>query len=193
MQPIVSAALLSCVHFEGLPDVGAAEEARSLYTSTPRAWDARVRHARALVRRWSRNGNFTLTGTAGERFTTETEIREQYGGILLVGDSQIRELAWALLKALTPSEELRFGTDGKQIFTEGKSESARLRSRRRLRGACLPQSVGKLGFTAVCYRARQAESSRVCEIFSPFHNSTHMEQSKQQWLFRKRASHLCTE
>ena len=147
-----------------------------------------MRRARALVRRPSaRRTNFTLSST-DTLLTNTNEIRESYSGVILVGDSQMRELAWAVLKALTPDDELRFGSDPRQIFSEGKTEASKQRSRRRLRGACLPQTVGKLGFTAVCSRADDANGvGGGCKIYSPFSNASHQEAMKQQWLFRSAA------
>ena len=132
----------------------------SLYDSTVREWDARVRHARSIVRKKGKQAraptNHTLEATEGEALVSSEEVRALYGGVMLVGDSQVRELAWAVLKALSPQFELRFGDDRGQLFTEGRTEAAQQRSRRRLRSPCLPQTVGKLGFTAVCTRGAQS-------------------------------------
>ena len=170
------AMLDDCVRFDALPDVRLPSDATSLYNSSASEWTARVKKARTLLRRQHRS-NFSLSSAVG--LTSAAEVRAAHGGIILVGDSQVRELAWAILKALTPFDELRFGNDGLQLFSEGKTEAARLRSRRRLRGACLPQTVGKLGFTAVCSRVEN-----VCRLYSPFRNGSHMERLKQLWLFK---------
>jgi hypothetical protein len=189
MLSATAASLLACVRYEGLPDARAAQDAADLdlYNSSARAWDARVKRARALVRKPAnrRLTNFTLSDTDGTGLASAGEVRRLFGGAVLIGDSQVRELAWSVLKALTPADELRFGDDRAQTFSEGKSEAAQLRSRRRLRGACLPQTVGKLGFTAVCYRGGGSDAAGGgCRLFSPFGNGSYMEKMKQLWLFR---------
>lgn len=176
--------IMGCVHVNDFPQLHTPKDPSLLYNSSTQSWESVVKGTRVLVRRWALRHNFSLSVTDGEQLVTSDEVRRKYSGIVLVGDSQVRELAWAILKLVTPHEELRFGNDSRQLFSEGKTEDARARSRRRLRSACLPQTVGKLGFTAVCYQAAQGTSTPLCRLYSPFNNATHMERSKRLWLFR---------
>ena len=52
-----------------------------------------------------------------------------------------------------------------------------------LRSSCVPQTVGKTGFTAAC-GAAYTDSPETCELYSPFKNKTHAEQMRKLLLTR---------
>ena len=70
-----------------------------VYTSSKGTWAQNVFDARILVR--MQNVSWMLSGTEGEKFADAAEIRERFGGIIYVGDSQIREIAWAGVQLMT--------------------------------------------------------------------------------------------
>ena len=122
----------------------------------------------------SANISWTLVGTAGENLASYREIREKYGGIIFVGDSQIREIAWAAMQMLTPGQPKLFHRQDK-VF-------ARLRPPGK--SACVPQTIGKTGFTASCGRRAFGSKGELlkpgtepeeCSLHSPFKNKSHAE------------------
>jgi len=159
-------ARLACIRFEGMPDMPAGTGSDpKIYASDKHAFGANVATGRLLVR--LQNVSWTLSGTAGERLATVAELRERYAGVVFIGDSQIREVAWAALQLLTPGQKHTFSPSD-PVF----------RGQRKLgRSACVPQSVGKTGFTAAC-------NTELCELHSPFHNKTHAEQMRRLLLTR---------
>ena len=96
--------------------------------------------------------------------------------MIFVGDSQIREVSWAALKLLVPDAQLRFA-DGDPVFTGGRGG----KKNNELRNTCVPQSVGKTGFTATCERIGTAAT---CGLHSPFHNKSHAEAMRKLLLTR---------
>ena len=150
----------ACVRFEGMPDMpaGMGGDPR-VYASDKHEFPRNVGTARLLVR--AQNISWTLVGTAGEQLVSSREIRERFGGIIFVGDSQIREVAWAALQMLTTGQSKRFAV-GDKVFARQRPPG---------QSACVPQSVGKTGFTATCDPAGQG----TCQLHSPFHNRSHAE------------------
>jgi hypothetical protein len=163
--------LLACVRFEGLPDMPPGTAADPIiYASQSKQFSSRVGEARLLVR--SANISWVLRGTAGEVFASSREIRERFGGIIFVGDSQIREIAWAALQMLTHRQPKRYS----------KTDRVFGGTRRPLGdSACVPQTIGKTGFTASCGVEGSAAgaSAEPCSIHSPFHNKSHAEKMRK--------------
>ena len=159
------AASLACVYIDGLPAMpaGSADDF-GVYGLNKSAWKGNVEAARATVR--AAPLSWTLVGNAGEEFASAEEIRSKYSGVILVGDSQIREVTWAMLQMLAPGQP-RHG--GKGISKHG------------LAGLCVPQSVGKTGFTATC---GAYGSGTPCLLHSPFDNRTHAESMRKLLLTR---------
>ena len=148
--------------------VGSAVDPK-VYSSSKKEFPSNVANARLLVR--SANLSWTLRGTAGENLASSREIREKYAGVIFVGDSQIREIAWAAMQMLTVGQTKRFYEQDK-VF-------ARLRPPGR--SACVPQTIGKTGFTASCGKLgpQPGDSGEECKLHSPFHNRTHAEQMRK--------------
>ena len=168
---MISVWVLGCVRFEGMPDMppGTASDP-SIYGSEKGVFNKNVMNARFLVR--TANLTWTLSGTAGERLANERELRERFAGVIFVGDSQIREVAWSALQMLLPQHQLGFAkTD--RVFAKQRPPS---------RSACVPQSVGKTGFTATC-----DTSTARCELHSPFHNKSHAELMRRLLLTKPHA------
>ena len=163
----------ACVRFEGLPDMPAGMGSDpAVYASGKKDFPKHVTEARLLVR--EANLSWTLVGTAGENLASYREIREKYGGIIFVGDSQIREIAWAAMQMLTPGQPKLFHRQDK-VF-------ARLRPPGK--SACVPQTIGKTGFTASCGRRAFGSKGELlkpgtepeeCSLHSPFKNKSHAE------------------
>jgi len=163
-------ALLACVQFEGMPEMPVGSSSNvSVYSTEKEPFKAHVFDARYIVRH--SNLSWTLVGTNGEELLDPAEIRKKYGGVIFVGDSQIREVAWSGLLMLTRGESLMYS---KRDRVFGNSRSKGL-----ARGACVPQSVGKTGFTAACGDASAADDGKPnCQLYSPFKNKTHAEQMR---------------
>ena len=109
MQRMLASALFACVRFGGLPDMAPESGAGnpSAYASERLHWSKSVFNARIQVR--SKNISWMLTGTEGEQLASAEELRERFGGVIFVGDSQIREIAWAGYQMLTTGrQEPRF-------------------------------------------------------------------------------------
>ena len=53
-----------------------------------------------------------LRATAPTSFVTASEIRAKFAGIVFVGDSQLRENAWATMRWLSESQLLRYAHAG---------------------------------------------------------------------------------
>ena len=161
---------MACVRFEGLMDMppGSASDP-AVYGSGKKEFPSNVAKARLLVR--SSNLTWALRGTAGENLASSREIREKYAGVIFVGDSQIREIAWAALQMLTVGQTKRF------------FEKDRVFARQRAPGksACVPQTIGKTGFTASCGALSPdlGGTGEACELHSPFRNKTHAEQMRK--------------
>ena len=139
MLVAVAGLAIACVRFEGLMDMppGSASDP-AVYASDKKAFPMHVTNARLMVR--SANLSWTLRGTAGEDLASFREIREKFGGVIFVGDSQIREIAWAALQMLTHGQQKRFHARDK-VFSKLRPPG---------RSACVPQTIGKTGFTASC-------------------------------------------
>ena len=147
-----------CVRWIGIPPLPTGSfNDTALYGVTNKKWGTNVNRARKLMRQPEAGFDWRLAGTAGEYLGRFSEVREKFAGVIFVGDSQIREVSWAALKMLTPAEEIRYDEKDPVVGRKRASE---------LGGSCVPQSVGKTGFTAEC-------RAGVCRMHSPFHNNTH--------------------
>ena len=142
-----------------------------LYGVGKKTWGSNVNSARKVVRNPETGFKWMLGGTAGERLVSPADVRDKYAGVIFVGDSQIREVAWAAMKLLAPGWELRFSTRD-PVF--GGSSA---RKNQQLENTCVPQTVGKTGFTATCKGAS-------CDVHSPFHNKSHAEAMRKLLLTR---------
>ena len=99
---LLTCAVRCCVLFPGFPKLDVAQPAQ-LYASRSGPWSASVEAARKRVRSTA-NLSWILEGTQGEQLVRAREIRAAYAGVIFVGDSQIREVAWAALQLLTPGQ-----------------------------------------------------------------------------------------
>ena len=142
-----------------------------LYGVGKKTWGSNVNSARKVVRNPEAGFKWMLGGTAGERLVSPADVRDKYAGVIFVGDSQIREVAWAAMKLLAPGWELRFSTRD-PVF--GGSSA---RKNQQLENTCVPQTVGKTGFTATC-------KGTSCDVHSPFHNKSHAEAMRKLLLTR---------
>ena len=146
-----------------------------VYTSSKGTWAQNVFDARILVR--MQNVSWMLSGTEGEKFADAAEIRERFGGIIYVGDSQIREIAWAGVQLMTTGKQkLRFSPKDPVFKPRSKAHAGM-----QLASSCVPQSVGKTGFTATCATLSTGEP---CDFHSPFKNKTHAEKMRKLLLTR---------
>ena len=172
--------LFACVRFAGLPDMPAGMASDpAIYAIEKKAFPANVQSARLMVR--ASNISWTLVGTAGENLASSQEIREKFGGVIFVGDSQIREVAWAALQMLTLGQTKRFAAHDKAFA----------RQRAPGKAACVPQSIGKTGFTASCgpqpTPGTEGGPGSACDLHSPFHNKSHAEAMRRLLLTKPHA------
>ena len=169
-------AALACVRFSGLPDMPPDTAGDPKVYATDRSTHGRnVFDARINVR--LKNVSWMLSGTEGEKLVTAAEIRERFGGIIYVGDSQIREIAWAGAQMMTNRVyKLRFSPKDPVLRPRSKAHATM-----QLESSCVPQSVGKTGFTATCPAVALGEP---CDFHSPFKNKTHAEKMRKLLLTR---------
>lgn len=140
-----------CVLIEGLP-----EDVRG------------HKHAQLEVRAAMRNRSWALVGTDGEELINPARVRSHLRGIVFVGDSQVREVAWAALTMLLGSSRIRFNASSKSgLWYPRPDDHEYLRPP----SPCLPTTFGRWGFTATCGRVRSAP----CRVLSPFANRTEAE------------------
>ena len=175
-----------CVHFEGMP---------SRWTNL--RWDYyRERRVRPSFTRWLKDNqrvrsevrrvsNFTwqLVGTEGEVLANASEVLSRFVGVIFVGDSQIREVAWAALRFLSAGRALTYrtrrhflptcagGTSAIQELSGADGQAAHSNVYG-LDRACVPRGIGRYGFTATC---DHENTSRACEISSPLEVRTNSE------------------
>ena len=169
LLPLLS---FGCVRFGGLPDMPPSSGAGDprAYASEKKLWAESVRQARIAVR--SQNISWVLSGTDGEQLAGADELRERFGGIIFVGDSQIREIAWAGFQMLiTGRQDLRFYPKDAVFKPRNKMKAVH-----QLHSSCVPQSVGKTGFTAACPTLASGEP---CNLHSPFPNKTYAEKMRK--------------
>ena len=160
----------SCVRFENFPTINAPSNDPALYRVKNKDWKAYTERARTDVR--GAHFDWLLVGDSGEVLARPEEVRAAFSGVIFVGDSQIREVAWAGLKMLLGEQKLRF-YQGDKVFGRRPRHS-------QLQGHCVPQSVGKTGFTATC----GADAAVACDVHSPFDNATHAEKMRKLLLTR---------
>jgi len=152
-----------------MPPSSGAGDPRA-YASENKLWAESVRQARIAVR--SQNISWVLSGTDGEQLAGADELRERFGGIIFVGDSQIREIAWAGFQMLiTGRQDLRFYPKDAVFKPRNKMKAVH-----QLHSSCVPQSVGKTGFTAACPTLASGEP---CNLHSPFPNKTYAEKMRK--------------
>ena len=92
----------------------------------------------------------------------------------------IREIAWAALQMLAPQQVQMFAAED-PVFGHAR--------KRTITSACVPQSIGKTGFTAACGALPDSPglASRgkfPCRLFSPFPNKTYAEKMRKLLLTR---------
>ena len=90
-----------------------------------------------------------LRATAPTSFVTASEIRAKFAGIVFVGDSQLRENAWATMRWLSESQLLRYAHAG-EAFNNTRNCPRVGCGGRVVANVCLPEAAGRLGFTAAC-------------------------------------------
>ena len=90
-----------------------------------------------------------LRATAPTSFVTASEIRAKFAGIVFVGDSQLRENAWATMRWLSESQLLRYAHAG-EAFNNTRNCPRVGCGGRVVANVCLPEAAGRLGFTATC-------------------------------------------
>lgn len=115
-------------------------------------------NARHLIR--SANMSWMLTSRSDERLVTAHEMRKRFRGVIYVGDSQVREVAWAAMQHLTSGETLELSRSD-SVFGTLKASV--------VRDACPPMDLVKGGFTAMC------SGSGTCVLRSPLHNVSRKE------------------
>ena len=175
---MLAAASAGCVKFEGMPTMPTGSSSSlSVYTLGKKRWAENVDAGRVAVR--SAPGApgsglagfpWRLVGTENEQLMSAARVRGTYAGVIYVGDSQIREVAWAGLSLLGLGAQLKYA----------KSDPVLTRSPRGLDKPCVPQTVGKTGFTATC-----AETpSLPCSLHSPWSNKSHAEHMRKLLLTR---------
>lgn len=178
MSMMLLGASCGCVRWVGMPTLPSdMVNHTELYGIGKKEWGRNVAKARTIVRSATADFNWLLAGTASERLVRAEEVRAAFAGVIFVGDSQIREVSWAGLKLLVPNAQLRFA-DGDPVFTGGRGG----KKNNELRNTCVPQSVGKTGFTATCNGIGSAAAA--CQLHSPFHNKSHAEAMRKLLLTR---------
>ena len=80
---------------------------------------------------------------------TASEIRAKFAGIVFVGDSQLRENAWATMRWLSESQLLRYAHAG-EAWNNTRNCPRVGCGGRVVANVCLPEAAGRLGFTATC-------------------------------------------
>ena len=182
-----------CVRFDGMPTRWAARkwdyysEQQLLPAATRKAeaarWQETVHAARVEVRSSSSFG-WRVSGT---KLASTDEVLKRYSGVIFIGDSQVREVAWAALRFLAAGRGLSYSTTrgaapldppppGVGTFLplchnksapinelgagEGLSRKERFKLIYDLGSTCSPRGIGRYGFTASC-------DSIVCRIHSP--------------------------
>ena len=119
--------------------------------STPDLID-RIARARGLARAALRKqAEWKL---AEVQLAAPAEIESKYAGIMVVGDSQARELAWGALKAIRRRAPLRWATGSADPLGELGSD-------------CLPVNAGKLGFVASCSPRAPTARAASCSPRAP--------------------------
>ena len=88
----------SCVRFENFPTINAPSNDPALYRVKNKDWKAYTERARTDVR--GAHFDWLLVGDSGEVLARPEEVRAAFSGVIFVGDSQIREVAWAALGLL---------------------------------------------------------------------------------------------
>lgn len=85
------------------------------------------------------------------------ELRDRFRGVVFVGDSQTREIAWGALHLTTPRAHIRFEPSDTVL---GKLPLHKAAS------ACVSIEVSKSSFTAAC----TSGVGGACTLSSPLHN-----------------------
>ena len=173
----------SCLHIRGLPSLppvplhallnrsvadpqplrARMAAARKHGAVASAAWQTIVSEARSTVRSAIGRGPWQLESTSASDVLVEAEdVERAFTGVVIVGDSQVRETGWALLQMMMASSHterrrtLRYAADDPMLG---------YRRRRGLDVAdlgvlCMPY-VARVGFTFAC-------SAGMCWLHSPF-------------------------
>ena len=175
-----------CVQFAGMPPLPSGTTSDTgLYGVSPTVWSANVMAGRDAIR--SASGfRWELEATApGEELVRAAEVRERYAGVIYVGDSQIREVAWAALGLLASGSPVEWNMSD-PVFS--RSNIAKRRptvipgaqaSQATWATGCVPRVVGKTGFHASCGAPGQP-----CLLSSPFANASEAERMRLLLLTR---------
>ena len=98
---------------------------------------------------------FDVVGEQGAAPVNPASVRAEWSGVIFVGDSQVREVAWQALKLLAGGAKFSYARghvlpscDGNSRMA-GESNAQLEFSRYNLNSVCPPRGVGKYGFTAV--------------------------------------------
>ena len=126
-----------------------------------------------LIRLKAENLSFELQTT--ERLMDAEELRRRFRGIIFVGDSQLREVAWAALMLLASNRTVAL-QKGRLPASDGKR--MRPLSLTAAGDQCLPHWIGKLGFSATCTE----QPGSPCQVNLPFDNRMQESQRTRQWL-----------
>uniref|UniRef100_A0A7S4KES3 Uncharacterized protein n=1 Tax=Prymnesium polylepis TaxID=72548 RepID=A0A7S4KES3_9EUKA len=133
-----------------------------------RAWMVLVERARSTirplhpVRDWM---EWATTSVEGEGVgTLWAELAKKFDGIVYVGDSQVREVAWATMQwvANSTGQRIELSDRAYRHFSPRRRAAAPV-------SPCTPMEVGKLGFTGHCPTAARHEkfaTGSPCELHS---------------------------
>lgn len=165
---------MTCVHFTKLPPQPPS------WRIHPVLFAARTR----LIRAKLIAGNISFGLQTSEQLVDAAEVVRRFRGIVFVGDSQVREVAWATAMFLAANRTIALrkhqlpATDGKH--------GPRPFSVRASTDQCLPHWVGKLGFSATC----PEEHGTPCSLTLPFGNRSQEADRMRMWL-NSNASATC--
>lgn len=179
---------MPCLSYQGLPSRWAAS--RYDYYAVPqrsraeiRAAEVRWRESVGAARSEVRGAKRFSWRLMGAELASAVTLRRRFAGVVFVGDSQVREVAWAALRLLAEGRPLQYAMRpgvrflplcfnmSAPVFELGGSDGKRaLRKIYDLDGQCAPRGIGKYGFTASC-----GTGARTCTIHSPLDMRTQSE------------------
>mmetsp|Transcript_69294 Transcript_69294/g.154570 ORF Transcript_69294/g.154570 Transcript_69294/m.154570 type:complete len:197 (+) Transcript_69294:50-640(+) len=195
------ASAVPCVHFDRIPTHWAQQrwdyysEQRFPSSSTARRqesarWQSAVHSARNEIRA-SHDFAWRIMGA---ELMSARDWRARFAGVIFVGDSQVREVAWAALRFLADGRTLHYNmrqgikflplchNKSSALVELGGGEGAyggiqeRYKLIYDLNTACSPRGIGRYGFTASC-------TTLACTVHSPLDVRTQEEICAQVSLF----------
>ena len=169
----------SCLRFVGLPEMPQLARINATRDTFRLAQiEARAR----LPRRFG----WRVEGSA--MTTPAQELATSWGGMVFVGESQVREVAWATLVLLAGSDRplrLRPGSarsvdakGGEWAVDELTAAIGSERNGSAGNGSCFPHVLGKTGWTALCPHDERV----ACEVAPAFTSRAHELQLISTWL-----------